>query len=221
MFNVNTLDNPIITRNKLWEWSISFIIYIGLFLLMLEYHGWRGRPYSLFTANKAIAIASSLLFSFSLVLGPLRRLTGKFRKAIRLRRTLGVTAAIFMVLHVALSLFFVEKFDLSYYSQNWLSIVFGAIALVGFLLLWATSYQGAVDRLGQGRWKCIQTTGYIFLLLIILHIVVLGKIPNWILWFKTFNQPVPPGTMVPSVVAAVVILFKIVDIAVGRKDLSA
>jgi len=198
----------------------SLLVYAGAFLLMWEYHRWRGGPYSLFTANKAIAIASSLLFSFSLALGPLQRLTGKFHTAICLRRTLGVTAATFMVLHVVLSVFFVKKFDLSYYSQNRLSIVFGAIAFLGFLLLWATSYRWAPERLGQDKWKSLQTTGYFFLALIVLHIVVLGKIPNWILWFKTFNQPVPPGTMIPSVIAALVILLKIVDLSTGRRELS-
>jgi len=52
-----------------------------------------------------------------------------------------------------------------------------------------------------------------------LHIIALGKLPNWILWFKTFNQPVPPGTMIPSTIAGLTILLKIVDSAVGRKGL--
>lgn len=220
MFNEKSVNNTIVTRNGFWAWSASFIIYTGLFLLMLEYHRWRGRPYSLFTANKAVAIASSLLFSFSLGLGPLCRLTGSFQKAIRLRRTLGVTAAIFMVIHVLLSLFFVEKFDLTYYSQNWRSPVFGAAALIGFLLMWITSYKWALERLGQDKWKKLQTMGYLFLALNILHIIVLGKIGNWILWFKTFNKPVPPGTMIPSVIAAVVILLKLIDMVFSGKKLS-
>lgn len=211
--------NPIIVRNSMLQWSISFVIYASLFMLMLEYHRWRGKPYSLFTINKAIAIASSLLLSFSLALGPLCRLTGKVNKAIRLRRTLGITGVIFILLHILLSLFFVEKFDFSYYCKNWFSTIFGIAALIGFLLLWATSYKYALKQLGQNRWKHIQTSGYLFLTFAILHIVMLNKIPNWILWFKTFNQPVPPGTIIPSVIATVVILLKIADMTLMKEEL--
>lgn len=198
---------------------LSFLIYVGVFLLMWEYHRWRGRPYSLFTANKAIAIASSLLVSFSLALGPLSRLTGKFRKVIRLRRTLGVTAVLFVVLHVIVSLFLVEKFDLAYYSRYWLSVVFGAVTLIGFLLMLVTSYKWAVKRLGRNRWKHLHTAGHIFLAFIILHILSSGKFPNWILWLRTFNQPVPPGTVVPSFIVTLTILLKMAAHIVGRKEL--
>lgn len=212
-------ESPIVMENKQWEWMFSFLVYAGAFLLMWEYHVARGRPYSLFTANKAVAIASSVLFSFCFALGPLYRLTGKFRRALRLRRPLGITAAVFIALHVVASLLLVEKFDLIYYTEYWLSCVFGVTALAGFLLLWATSYKWALKRLGRGRWKGIHKMGYIFLALVTLHVITPGKLPNWILWFKTFSQPVPPGTVVPSVIAGLTILLKIFDSAVGRKEL--
>jgi hypothetical protein len=56
---------------------------------------------------------------------------------------------------------------------------------------------------------------------VILHILALGKIPNWILWFRTFDLPVPPGTMVPSFFAVITILLKVTDRVVsGRTELS-
>ena len=210
--------SPIVMDNRWWEWMFSFLVYAGAFLLMWEYHRWRGRAYSLFTANKAVAITSSALFSFSLVLGPLHRLTGKFFRTLRLRRPLGVTAAVFMVLHMLFSLFLVEKFNLTYYMEHWLSLVFGVTALIGFLMMWATSYKWALNRLGDDRWKKLQTLGYVFLALVILHTIAPGKLPNWILWFKTFNPPAPPGTMIPSAIVGLTILLKIVDSAVGRKE---
>lgn len=207
----NLSNNTIVIINKRWEWAISFALYAVLFLLMWEYHRWRGKPYSLFTANKALAITSSLLISSSIALGPLTRLMGKSNKALRLRRPLGVTATVFMVLHVIASLFLLEKFDLVYYKQYWLSLIFGVIALAGFLLLWVTSYKWALKQLKQQRWKALHKMGYIFLALMILHIVAHGKIPNWINWCKTFDQPVPPGTIIPSLFAAMAILLKLID----------
>jgi DMSO/TMAO reductase YedYZ heme-binding membrane subunit len=214
-------EHPITMYNKRWEWVFSLLLYAGIFLFMWKYHRWRDRPYSLFTANKALAIASSLLFSFSLALGPLCRLTGKLHRSLRLRRPLGVTASVFIVLHVFISLCVIEKFDMEYYRQHWLSLVFCTVLLIGFLLLSATSYKWALRKLGPGRWKALHFTGYFFLAFVILHILAHGKFPNWIQWFRTFNQPVPPGTMVPSFFAAIAILLKVIDRAVsGKTELS-
>ncbi len=217
MVTTTLSKKPITMNNKRWEWVFSFLVYAGIFLFMWEYHRWRDRPYTLFTANKAMAIASCLLLSFSLALGPLCRLTGKFHRGLRLRRPLGVIAAVFIVLHVLVSLFLVVKFDLAYYMEHWLSSVFGATALIGFLILWATSYKWALNKFGRSRWKALHVTGYFFLAFVILHILAHGKFPNWILWFRTFNQPVPPGTMIPSFFASIAILLKVIDRAFSAK----
>jgi DMSO/TMAO reductase YedYZ heme-binding membrane subunit len=213
-----SFKKPIVISNKWWEWVVSLALYAVVFLLMWEYHRWRDRPYSLFTANKAMAIASTLLFSFSLALGPLYRLTGRFRQAIRMRRTLGLTAAGFIVLHICISLFGVEKFDFAYYRQNWLSYVFSSIAMIGFLLLSVTSYKRAFVWLGQNKWKNLHSMGYFFLAFVVLHILALGKFPNWIQWFRTLNQPVPPGTMVPCFFMTLTISLKVFEFAVVRKE---
>ncbi len=213
-----SFKRPIVISNKWWEWVVSLALYVAVFLLMWEYHRWRNRPYSFFTANKAMAITSTLLFSFSLALGPLYRLTGRFRQAIRMRRTLGLTAAGFIVLHICTSLFGVEKFDLAYFRQHYLSFVFSSIALTGFMLLSGTSYQWALTRLGRYRWETLHSMGYVFLIFVVLHILALGKFPNWIQWFRTLNRPVPPGTMVPCFFVALTTSLKIFEFAVDRKE---
>lgn len=214
--------SPIVIANKWWEWIISFGIYAGVFLLMIEYHSWRAKPYSLFTTNKSLAIASALCICFALSLGPLYRLTGKFRKAIRLRRPLGLVAVLLVIVHVTISLLLLpQKFDLSYYAENWPSLASGAAALLGFLVLAAISFSRVLERLGLAKWKAIQSYGYVLLVLVLAHFVVLGTPANWLEWFITFNQPVPPGTLVPFVFGTAVILLKATELMILRRKRSS
>ena len=62
---------------------------------------------------------------------------------------------------------------------------------------------------------------YLFLAFVVLYILAIRKIPNWIQWFRTFDLPVPPGTMAPSFFATTAILLKVTDRVVsGRTELS-
>ena len=62
---------------------------------------------------------------------------------------------------------------------------------------------------------------FAFLAFVILHILAIGRFPTWILWFRTFDLPVPPGTMVPPFFAVITILLKVTDRVVsGRTELS-
>jgi DMSO/TMAO reductase YedYZ heme-binding membrane subunit len=207
----------IIMKNRAWEWWFSLVLFALLFLFVLEYHRWRSKPYSLFTANKAIAISSALLFSLALALGPIHRLTGWFSRRLGLRRCLGLTGAFFMGVHLLLSLFVVERFDLAYYLEKWPAWVFGATALAGFLFMWMTSYPRFLARLGRERWKRAHMLSYLFLAMIVLHIISLGKMPNWIKWCEIRDHPVPPGTTIPSTVILLVLLLKLADWSINRR----
>jgi DMSO/TMAO reductase YedYZ heme-binding membrane subunit len=209
--------SPIILRSRGWEWALALALYTAFFLFMWEYHRWRGKPYTLFSANKGLAIAACLLFCIALSLGPLHRLTGGLRRALRLRRALGLTGAFFMIVHVVFSIFVVERFDLAYFIEKWPSWIFGAGALIGFAILWATSYHWALEKYGPEGWKRMHSIGFLFLALIAAHIVSLGKVPNWIAWFETYNQPVPPGTMIPSTAVVLTLLLRGLDRLAGNR----
>ncbi len=43
---------------------------------------------------------------------------------------------------------------------------------------------------------------------------------NWVHWFRTFDQPVPPGTMVPFAFGVAAILLKAVDLIVAKRKSS-
>jgi len=201
----------VILKNRSGEWLAAVLVYAVFFLIMLEYHRWRQKPYSFFTANKAMAISSSLLFCLALFLGPLYRLTGRFENTLRLRRCFGLVGAGFLIPHLVLSLFLVDRFDWEYYFEKWPSWLFAAASLAGFARLAAASYERDFRRLGKERWIRLQQWGPVFLALIVVHIVFLGKVPNWIAWCQTIDLPVPPGTTVPSTAVILTLALRAVD----------
>jgi DMSO/TMAO reductase YedYZ heme-binding membrane subunit len=194
-------------KSRTGEWCLCVFLFVILFLVVLEYHRWRSKPYSVFTANKAIAESSALLFCLALALGPINLLTGIYSTALRLRRFLGLTGAFFMV----------KEFDVAYYWGHWVAWVFGAMTFTGFLFLWTTSYPWALEHFGRDDWKRVHRAGYFFLAMIVLHIVSLGKVANWINWFKTHDQPVPPGTTIPSTAILLVLLLRLADWFIKRR----
>ncbi len=116
-----------------------------------------------------------------------------------------------MFVHLVLSLLLVDRFDLAYFVDNWFSWIFGSAALGGFTAMWFLSYPGAVRRRGIEVWKKVHRLGYIFLLLILFHIVCLGKAANWLLWLEALDKPVPPGTVVPSAAIVFTLCVRLVD----------
>jgi DMSO/TMAO reductase YedYZ heme-binding membrane subunit len=211
------LDDPIVMTNKSWEWMTSFAMCLALFVFMLEYHRWRGKPYSLFTANKAMAIASVVSIAFALSFGPIYRLTAKFRKSMRVRRPLGITGVAMAILHVLLTLCFIPKFNFDYYKAHAGEVIVGMVAFAGFLVLMATSFRWALKRLGRMKWKIIQKFGYVFLILVLLHAIILtGKVWNWPKWFSQMKEPVPPGSFAIFVLCLPAFLLKGADMLVQR-----
>lgn len=222
--------SPVVMENRAWEWAIAVALHLFFFVLMLEYHRWRGRAYLadlrsfLFVGNKAAAIASVFSLGCALAAGPLNRLAALPAVLLRLRRPLGVVGAAGILPHAVVSIFFLGwKFDLKYYGSHWLSTIVGVAALAGFVWLALLSWRPALEKLGVSKWKAWQQTGYILLLVAFLHANVLtGKLANWPDWFRKIGQPgnapVPPGSFVTALCVAAVLGLKAADWARGRKS---
>jgi len=219
--------SPILMENRGWEWALALFLHGLFFVFMLEYHRWRGRDYFeslrsfLFVANKAMGIASVFSIGFSLAAGSLNRLLRLPAAAVRLRRPLGVVGAFGILPHVVVSLLFLGwKFDLKYFVGRWPVTALGIAALAGFLWLAALSWPWALQRLGTAKWKAWQQTGYVLILAVFLHAVVLtGKLANWTDWFRKIgrpdNAPVPPGSVVIALCILLVLGLKAADGVAG------
>jgi len=175
---------PIFLKNTYGDWAVSlFISAVGVLAcmgtLML-----RGRPLSLFSFNKGAALTAMWLVILAIALGSLCRTT-KFSKPLRLRRPLGILAAVLMSAHAILSLFYLDdRYGWGYFGKNWEALLYGLAALIGFLLLWLTSYDFMFRRMGWTAWKKLHNVVYVLLALSLLHFCHLGKPLCWLDWLE-------------------------------------
>src|SRR3954452_23629110 len=142
-------------REKSGRWSPEKIIaFVGACIpaLWLAWRAWNGDLNPARPINEAIHSTGNYaiwLVVVSLAVSPARRLFAA-PKLINMRRTLGVAAFCYAVLHLALY-FLQEKFDLlKVVSEIAIRIylTIGFVALPGLIALAATSTDGMIKRFG-------------------------------------------------------------------------
>jgi methionine sulfoxide reductase heme-binding subunit len=116
------------------------------------------------------------LLLLSLAITPLRQLV-PFGKPLLARRTLGVAACCYAVLHLAL--YVVDlKFDLAKVASEIVLrfyLTIGFVALIGLIALGVTSTDAAIRRLGR-RWNTLHRAAYVIAFLGILHFMLQKKL---------------------------------------------
>lgn len=128
------------------------------------------------------------LLLLTLAITPLQRFTRV--QWLPLRRTLGLYALTYALLHVLTYAFFFLGFDLALLGQELVKrpyIVVGAFALVILIALGATSNRAAQQRLGR-RWKSLHRLIYVAVVAVLIHYVWqikagVGKVPLYALVF--------------------------------------
>ncbi|MEM8785921.1 MAG: Rieske 2Fe-2S domain-containing protein [Pseudomonadota bacterium] len=137
---------------------------------------------------RATGTLAFLLLTFILSIGPLARLSARFKPFLYNRRHLGVTAFLIALIHAALTIFWYHGFS----ETNALVSVFisnprydslagfpfeslGFAALIILFLMAATSHDFWNANLGPGLWKALHMGVYIAYVLLVGH-VALGTI---------------------------------------------
>lgn len=217
--------------NKGMQWAISGSIYLFFFFFFIWYHDVRGKPFTLFTTEKCAAIASVYCLALALALGPLSRFWSSLDKLLPYRRTLGLTAAFMSILHAILVFFYLplkfpEKYSidypLSWFVDHWFTVIMGFLSLVLFLIIVVYSYPNGIRKLGKYKWMILQKFAYLVMIMLVLHLLSMGKIPkNWIAWLETRNKPLPPGSFPTMVACLVPLLLKVVDMIVHGDSLAS
>ena len=178
------MKTPIFMKNTYGEWAVSLVISAAGVLACMGALTLRGRPLTLYSFNKGAALTAIGLVLLVIAVGSLGRTTA-FSKPMRLRRPLGICASLLMIGHAGLSLFyFPDKYDWGYYGKNWEALLYGLAALIGFSLLWLTSYEVMFRRMGRTAWKKLHNGMYILLALGVLHFCHLGKPLCWLDWLE-------------------------------------
>ena len=170
-------------REKSGRWSPEKIIaFVGASIpaLWLAWRAWSGDLNPARPVNEAIHAAgywTMLFVVFSLAVTPVRRLFNA-PKLINMRRTLGVTAFCYAMLH--LTLYVVqEKYDLLKVASEIVLRIYltiGFVALIGLIALAATSTDGMIKRLGGARWNRLHKAVYLIAVLGGIHFLMQTKL---------------------------------------------
>ena len=170
-------------REKSGRWSLEKIIAFNgacVPALWLAWRAWSGDLNPARPINEAIHSLGNYaiwLVILSLAVTPARRLFNA-PKLINMRRTLGVAAFCYAVLH--LTLYVVqEKYDLAKVVSEIafrIYLTIGFVALTGLIALAVTSTDGMIRRLGAQRWNRLHAIVYAIAVLGIIHFLMQTKL---------------------------------------------
>jgi len=154
-------------------WAIVPALDLVRVLERLNRHFVRAYDYRVLT----VAVATTGLWAFVFLLAalactPLQRASG-WRWPVEIRRTLGLFACFYSVLHLMVYFVIGQKLRVDYlFADAWLrkSRLPGWGALLLLLPLAATSTDGMVRRLGAQRWKWLHRLVYLATALAVAHL---------------------------------------------------
>jgi sulfoxide reductase heme-binding subunit YedZ len=208
-------------REKSGKWSVEKIVAFGgacVPVLWLAWRAWSGDLNPARPINEAIHSTGNYavwLVILSLAVTPARRLFNA-PKLINMRRTLGVAAFCYAVLH--LTLYVVqEKYDLAKVVSEIafrIYLTIGFVALIGLIALAATSTDGMIRRLGA-RWNTLHKIVYAIAILGIIHFLMQTKLDIsesvmvagflfWLLGYRLIHRYAGGVTIIWSVALAVI-----------------
>lgn len=169
-------------REKSGKWSAEKIVALAgacVPALWLAWRAWSGDLNPARPINEAIHSIGNYaiwLIILSLAVTPARRLFNA-PKLINMRRTLGVAAFCYAVLHLALYVV-QEKYDLAKVISEIafrIYLTIGFVALIGLIALAVTSTDGMIRRLGA-RWNTLHKIVYAIAILGIIHFLMQTKL---------------------------------------------
>lgn len=179
------------------------VLVPGLWLLGRTLAGDLGaRPFT--EAIQFIGLWTIRLVFLSLAVTPLRKLF-TWPRLVTVRRTVGVAACGYALLH--LSLYTVDQdLDLAHVASEIVLRVYlliGFAALVGLVALGATSTDGAIRRLGK-RWRRLHRLVYPIAVIALVHFflqsklnvtepVLMAGLLTWLLGFRVLARRRTPG----------------------------
>ena len=146
---------------------------IVILILLWYYFIYRAFPVNLGFVDSVVAFSAMILITFSFLLGPVARFVPLFKKQLIERKDYGLIGFSLAALHTVLIVFkMISETDAITFGAV-VSIVFAGIAFIVFLLMAVTSTKKWVKLLGYTNWKNLQRTGYLALLFVAFHVVLL------------------------------------------------
>ncbi len=192
----------------------SFKLYVNttifglvVFAAFYAYNAWLGIPGLL---NKAVADASVILIGSSMLLTGLCYFWDFMDTKIIYRKYLGLIGFAFAVVHMLLSLSAFKKLidPVAWQSGAVLPVIEASVAMAIFTIMALISNAYAATELGGVAWRKILRTGYIALIFVLMHVVLL-KMDRWITWWTEGASRPPSGSLLVSIFIILVLLLRI------------
>lgn len=114
-----------------------------------------------------------------------------------------------------------ERYFYSWFVAHWFTVVMGILIFVLLVVIVVYSGPGGYRKLGKRKWMILQKLAYLVMVLIVLHLLSMGKIPkNWIAWLDTRDKPLPPGSFATMCLCIPVLLLKVLDLIIHGDSLA-
>ncbi len=154
--------------------SFLFLLLLSAVALVFAYQTGFA-PSSPYPAIEALGLSAFLLICASLLIGPIAVLLPKLGlPLIGPRRSVGLAAFVFALLHGLLALALALGWNLAYIFAS-TSLFLSSIALLILLAIALTSNDWAEHRLGAGLWKNIQRFNYLAFILVLAHFILQSR----------------------------------------------
>ncbi|UDL94634.1 sulfoxide reductase heme-binding subunit YedZ [Lichenihabitans sp. PAMC28606] len=161
-----------------WLKLVTFVLLFvpGLWIALQLDLGWL-QPKPVTEAIHQSGTWAVRFLLISLAITPLRRLA-QWNKLIAIRRMLGLAVLAYAALHF--TLYIVDQnYDLVHVATEIVLrfyLTIGFVALVGFMILGATSTDGMIRRIGAKRWNRLHQIVYLLGVLGLLHFFLQAKL---------------------------------------------
>jgi DMSO/TMAO reductase YedYZ heme-binding membrane subunit len=163
--------------------------------------------FTIFFLNKAAAETAVVLIALSYLLGPLCLLSKKFARFLAYRRYFGLAGFFAVITHILLSFLQVsDRFPWTWYLDRKVGVTGAVVATFIFSALALTSKNSIISAMNSKRWKTVQRTGYIAILLVLLHIYYASS-RRWGQWWM--GEVDMPSSFVVFCVGITVIVIRI------------
>lgn len=196
-----------LSRSEINIYARVVVFGMALFALFYWYTTALGTPGVL---NKSSANTSIVLIGLSMWLSSLSYFFNRFDSFIKYRKHLGLIGFAFGVTHFVLSF---SAFKRLLVSATWesnavIAPLTGLLALAIFTLMALISNRTSMTKLGVLTWRGILRTGYIAVLFVFIHTVML-KSARWATWYEGGMMTPPSSSLIVTVFMTVVLLMRL------------
>lgn len=185
------------------------VLLVGLVTLGVTfgYLKWLGIPGEL---NKATADTAIILVGLSMGLTSIGYFWNFFDTLIVYRKYLGLIGFAFALAHLILSWAPFTAFLTGVawsHDEAW-PLAAGVVALFIFTIMALISNSWAAKVIGGKRWRQLLRVGYVAVLLVLAHVVLL-KSARWMVWFEGGMQTPPSLSLLVSIFMVVVVGMRV------------